>query len=503
MPWTPDNRMCDTPLVDLSSGASMDTVSNFPAAASQALSAALEELAQKHHVPGLMFGLVADGALRWTKAIGLADREAERPVTPDTAFRIASMTKNMTALAILMLRDAGKLALDAPVGDYVPEFAKLQLPTADSRPVSLRDLLNHSAGLVTDDPWGDRQLGIAVADFTSLIAAGALFAQPPGIAFEYSNLGFALLGRVISEVTGRRYQDYIVDALLRPLGMTATTFDFYAIPETQRATGYRWAHERWSPEPAEPDGEFGAMGGLVTTARDYARYAAFLLSAWPPRDEPESGPARRATVRELGLSHGLPMSATTFEAKGKTVAVSSGYGYGMVSSTDPVLGRTLHHRGGLPGYGSHVLISPDTGIGLFTFGNVTYFEADKANLAAALALHEAGLWKPRPRRVSPALAEAVAAVVRAYAAGSLDSAVPLFAVNLLPDESLADRNATLAKLKRKLGDGTLARIEPQHDLAGKFLLSCANGTLSGAITLTPGPRPSIQTLTFNDTDTKD
>jgi serine-type D-Ala-D-Ala carboxypeptidase/endopeptidase len=478
----------------------MDSVSNVSADAAQALSGVLEEFAQKNHVPGLMFGLVADGALRWTKAIGMADREAERPVTVDTGFRIASMTKNVTALAILMLRDAGKVALDAPVGFYVPEFAALKPATTDSRPVSVRDLLNHSAGLVTDDPWGDRQLGIAPADFTRMIAAGALFAQPPGIAFEYSNLGFALLGRAITNVTGKRYQDYIMDALLRPLGMTATTFDFYAVPEARRATGYRWAHERWSPESAEPDGEFGAMGGLVTTAVDYARYVAFLLSAWPPRDDAESGPALRATVRELGLAHGLPLPATTREATGKTIAVSSGYGYGMVSSADPVLGRTLHHRGGLPGYGSHVLISPDTGIGLFTFANVTYADADKPNLAAALALHKAGLWRPRPRRVSPALSEAVDVAVRAYAAGKLDESEPLFAVNLLPDEPIDDRNATLAKLKGRLGDGALAGIEPQHDLAGKFVLSCAMGTLTGTIALTPGPQPRIQTLTFEAAD---
>lgn len=478
----------------------MDTVSNVSGDAAQALSAVLEDFAQKHHVPGLMFGLVADGALRWTKAIGMADREAGRPVTPDTGFRIASMTKNVTALVILMLRDEGKVVLDAPVSVYVPEFAASKAPTADCRPVSLRDLLNHSAGLVTDDPWGDRQLGIAPADFTRMIAAGALFAQPPGIAFEYSNLGFALLGRVIANVTGRRYQDYIAEALLRPLGMTATTFDFYAVPEARRATGYRWAHERWSPEPAEPDGEFGAMGGLVTTALDYARYVAFLLSAWPPRDEAESGPVHRATVRELGLAHGLPLPAETRAANGKTIAVSSGYGYGMVSSTDPVLGRTLHHRGGLPGYGSHVLISPDTGFGLFTFANVTYADADKPNLATALALHEAGLWKPRPRRVSPALAEAVAAIARAYADGRLDEAQPLFAANLLPDEPIDDRNVALAKLKARLGDGALARIEPQHDLAGKFDLACANGTLTGSITLTPGPQPRIQTLSFEAAD---
>src|SRR5262245_54429436 len=395
----------------------MDKLSTLPADAAKSLDSVLEDFARQHHVPGLMFGLVADGALRWTKAIGLSNREAGRPVTPTTRFRIASMTKMVTALVILMLRDQGKLALDDPAARHVPELARMKLPTADSRPITLRDLLNHTAGLVTDDPWGDRMLGIAPADFTRLLQQGGLLAQPPGMAFEYSNLGYGILGRVITNLTGRRYQEYIAETLLRPLGMHATTFDFHAAPEAERATGYRWAHERWSPEAAEPDGEFGAMGGLLTSAEEYARYVAFLLSAWPPRDEPENGPVRRATVRELGLSHGFPLPATTRDAGGKAIAVSSAYGYGIVSSTDAVLGRTLHHRGGLPGYGSHVLISPDTGIGLFTFANVTYFDADAANVAAAQALHDAGLWKLRPRRVSPALSAAVEMAVRAYGAG--------------------------------------------------------------------------------------
>ena len=82
----------------------------------------------------------------------------------------------------------------------------------------------------------------------------------------------------------------------------------------------------------------------------------------------------------------------------------------------------------------------------------------------------------------------------------LYDAEPLFAVNLLPDEPIADRNATLAKLKVRLGDGVLARIDPQHDLAGKFVMTCEKGELTGTITLTPGPRPQIQTLSFEAAD---
>jgi CubicO group peptidase (beta-lactamase class C family) len=476
----------------------MTQLSELPAATAQVLDGALEEFARAHHVPGLMFGLVSGGRLIWSKAIGLADREHRRPVTAETRFRIASMTKNTTGLAILMLRDAGKLRLDDPAAAYVPELARLKLPSADSAPVTLRDLLTHSAGLVTDDPWGDRMLGIAPEDFTRLLQDGAFYARPPRIAFEYSNLGYAILGRVITNVTGQRYQDYITDSILRPLGMHATGFDFYAAPEAARAVGYHWAHDTWAPEIAERDGEFGAMGGLLTSAEDYARYIAFLLSAWPPRNDAETGPAKRATVRELGAAHSFPLPASTREVGGKTIAIASVYGYGMVSSQDPALGRTLHHRGGLPGYGSHFVISPDTGIGLFTFCNVTYAEANKPNLAAMAALHEAGLWQPRVPRLSPALRMAIDFAMQAYAAGRIDESSALLAVNLLPDEPASDRNAALAKLKAKLGDAGPARIQPQHDLAGRFTATCANGTLTGSIVLSPGPRPGIQTLEFEE-----
>ena len=247
---------------------------------------------------------------------------------------------------------------------------------------------------MTDDPWGDRQLGIAPADFTRMIAAGALFAQPPGIAFEYSNLGFALLGRVITNVTGKRYQDYIAQALLRPLGMSATTFDFFAVHEAQ-------ARDRLSLGARALVAGSGGAGRRVRRhgrARHHRhglcalrRLPAVRLAAARRRGDRPGAPRHRARAGTFARPAAARRLRAT--AKGKTVAVASGYGYGMVSSIDPVLGRTLHHRGGLPGYGSHVLIAPDTGIGLFTFANVTYFEADAANLAAAQALHDAGLWQ--------------------------------------------------------------------------------------------------------------
>ena len=265
------------------------------------IDAAYAAFAQEQQIPGIAAGIVQDGRLVHVTTVGLADVEASRPVAPATAFRIASMTKNMTALAILSLRDKGRLALDAPVSEYVPQFASVRPATRDSPPVTVRHLLTHTAGFVTDDPWGDRVLGMTPAELDALIATGTLFARPPGVAFEYSNLGYGLAGRVLTNVSGEPYQSYIRRTILEPLGMDCTTFDAVAAMKGDFAHPYRVDDGKWSRERVEPDGEVGAMGGLVTTVPDYARYVAFILAAWPARDDPEAGPVRRASVRELAL----------------------------------------------------------------------------------------------------------------------------------------------------------------------------------------------------------
>src|SRR6185295_12494000 len=129
--------------------------------------------------------------------------------------------------------------------------------------------------------------------------AGVPFSRAPGAAYEYSNLGYALLGRLVTNVSGRSYANYIEDAFLKPLRMISTGYDFGRAPAGRRATGYRWEGGEWIEEPVLGPGVFGAMGGLVTTANDYARYMAWLLAAWPPRDGPEDGILKRASVREL------------------------------------------------------------------------------------------------------------------------------------------------------------------------------------------------------------
>jgi D-alanyl-D-alanine-carboxypeptidase/D-alanyl-D-alanine-endopeptidase len=467
----------------------------YPATVLAEIDAASAAFAEQERIPGLALGIVQAGRLVHATTVGLADREAGRRVKAGTAFRIASMTKNMTALAILSLRDRGWLQLDAPLAHYVPQFAAVKPATRDSAPVTVRHLLTHTAGFVTDDPWGDRVLGMTPAALDTVIATGHLFARPPGLAFEYSNLGYALLGRVLTNVSGEPYQAYMRRTFLEPLGMAHTTFDApAAAARGDYAFGYRLDGETWSRERIEPDGEVGAMGGLATTVPDYARYVSFLLSAWPAREEPESGPVRRSSVREMVLWHAPPFAPET--VPGARAGQPSAYGYGLTHTADALLGMRIHHAGGLPGYGSHVLMLPERGWGVFAFGNRTYAPMSRLTLDVAERLHAAA----PPRALaspSPALLRAVNAVVAAYASGCIEGGDRPFAVNFLLDTPAPLRDAELASLKQRLGEGSLERIEPIHALAGRFVLACAKGRLNGTVTLSPEADSGIQKLVLS------
>ena len=333
------------------------------------------------HIPGMVWGIVQDGRLVHVKSAGVQDIETKQPVTADTLFRIASMTKAFTALSILQLRDDGKLALDAPVETYVPELRGWKYPTDDSPKIRVRELLTHTAGFVTDDPWGDRQTPLPEDDFTRLLRDGVPFTRPPAMAMEYSNLGYALLGRIIANVAGQPYKDVVQRLLLAPLGMTVTGYDVDAAPAERRALGYRWEDNAWKREPTMAHGAFGAMGGIQTSAVDYAKWVTYLLSAWPPRDGADAGPVRRSSVRELAQGANFPSVRLRPGSSGPDACrEASTYGMGFYAATDCELGLTLSHGGGYPGYGSHVLLLPDYGVGIFALANRTLRGTSRAGV---------------------------------------------------------------------------------------------------------------------------
>jgi CubicO group peptidase (beta-lactamase class C family) len=482
----------------IASGAFPDPALAQEAAALAEVDRVMESYRLDAHIPGMVWGIVQDGRLVHVKGAGVQDLDAKRPVNADTLFRIASMTKAFTALSILRLRDEGKVALDAPVETYVPELRGWKYPTEDSPKIRVRELLTHTAGFVTDDPWGDRQTPLSEEDFTRLLREGVPFTRPPAIAMEYSNLGYALLGRIVANVSGQPYKDVVEQTLFKPLGMAATGYDVAAAPADRRAFGYRWEDHAWKLEPTMAHGAFGAMGGIQTSATDYAKWVAYLLSAWPSRDGADAGPVRRASVRELAQGANFPSIRQRPGASGAAACRQAAtYAMGFYAATDCELGLTLSHGGGYPGYGSHVLLLPDYGVGIFAFANRTYAGPRPPVWDAAMTLLRAGGLKPRPSKPSAALTTAYAAAVKMFTEGSVMSAGDVLAMNFLMDRDAEHRARDFTALKAEVGRcDTAAPIVPASALAGDFTWTCEHGRVTGELLLAPTPAPRIQSLSF-------
>ena len=336
---------------------------------------------QRGGQPGLAYGIVLDGEL--VHAAGLGQRHLGGPA-PDagTVFRIASMTKSFTASAILALRDDGLLKLDDAAEGYVPELRGWPSVTPDSARVSIRHLLTMTAGFPTDDPWGDRQQGLPLEDFARFLSAGVRFNWAPGTRFEYSNLGYAILGRVITAVTGAAYPDYIRHRLLRPLGMMRTGYEaeefetpgLLGTGPAGAARGYRRTPDGWAEVAFDAAGAFAPMGGIFSCVTDLARWVTGFTAAFPP-GEPEAGgahPVRRATRREMQLPQVLTGWDKPAAFPGDAAPALSAYGFGLFVEDHPAFGRIVSHSGGYPGFGSNMRWHPASGTGVIALGNSTY-----------------------------------------------------------------------------------------------------------------------------------
>jgi CubicO group peptidase (beta-lactamase class C family) len=461
------------------------------------IDAMLESAAASGHFPGAILGVMSRGRLLHCKALGVSDLDSKRPVDVDTVFRIASMTKSVTGLAVLQLRDRGKLALTDNASRWIPELPRTT-PPAQDRPIRLLDLLAHTAGFVTDDPWGDRQLPLSDAAFAKLIAAGVPRARVPGIAYEYSNYGYALLGRVVTRSSGTHYQDYVQRELLQPLGMTSSGFDPATTDPARRARGYRHEDGRWREEPVLGDGAFASMGGLQTTARDYVRYIDFVLDAWSTaKDSPHEKILSRATRRELAQPTSFPRFRQPDAGDAASCAAAIAYSYGMHVITDCRFTNAMTHSGGLPGYGSNVLFLPQHESAVFLFVNRTYAPAAATVRKIAARLADDGVFSSRTNEPSAALRDAADAAAKMYAAADVGAAPGFAAENLLPDRDLTQRNLEIRQLRERLGAcRPPATIRADHALSGTFTFECERGKLSVEALLAPTLSPQFQKLEF-------
>lgn len=459
------------------------------------LDALYADLLTSKHLPGVVYGVVLDGELIHLRALGLANLEQKTAATPATRYRIASMTKGFVALAMLKLRDEGKLRLDDPVTDYLPEFKAVRALATDSPAITIRNLMTMTSGLPEDNPWADREIEVSNAQLADLVGRGLAMSNPPNQAYEYSNLGFVLLGKIVTQVSGIRFQDYITQAILAPLGMKDTVWDYDQVPAGQLATGYRWVHDAWVTEPILHDGDSAAMSGLITTISDFARYLAFQMDAWPAREGPELGPVARATVREMQqpeIFAALDATATLTDGKTPNPAVTF-YAYGLAWTRDSRGVVKLSHSGGLPGYGSYYRFAPDHGVGVMAFTNLRYGPVYAGTRTALdIVLEHANL---------PARTVAVSAILRTRRQQVADLiqtwdpglASAIVAHNLFLDhpreELMAEAGEKLAQIGQVVSIG---EIKPENQLRGTFPIIGEKGTLQVKFTLTPEADPKVQ-----------
>jgi CubicO group peptidase (beta-lactamase class C family) len=453
--------------------------------------------ARDEHIPGMIWGVVIDGRLAHLESFGVRDRSSQERITPGTAFRIASMTKSFTALAILKLRDEGKLSLEDPVSKWIPEFATMELPTRDTPPIVVRQLLSHSAGLPEDNPWGDQQLSATDAMLDEWLRKGIPFSTPPGTRYEYSNYAFALLGRIVTKASGVPYEQYVHDEILSKLSMDGSTFEFSEIPEASRAVGYRRKPDgTYSVEPPLPHGVFGAMGGLLTTATDLGKYVAFHLSAWPPRDDAEAGPVRRASVREMAHMW-TPWRLVARRDEGAFQLSQTGYGFGLRVTSDCRFEHIVGHGGGLPGFGSYMAWLPDYGVGMFAMATLTYSGPSEPISKAWDAMLETGGLRKRELPPTPLQSQMREHILSLWKRWDDDEAEQIAAVNLLRDAPAEQRQDEMQKLKDEVGECSSATpVMPENWLRGQFNMSCAKGTVGVFFTLSPTKPPRVQHLAF-------
>ncbi|MDQ3275394.1 MAG: beta-lactamase family protein [Actinomycetota bacterium] len=296
-------------------------------------------------LPSLVAGVARDGGLAWWCGRGRrVRRDTDLRPDVDTQYRIGSITKTMTAVLVLQLRDAGRIDLGDPIGRHVPHA-----PFGDR---SVRSLLTHSSGMPSEPrgPWWERSPGVSFADLAAAnVESDAVF--PAGQRHHYSNLGYALLGELVARLRGCSWEQALQRHLLDPLELRRTTTQ----PQSPSAQGFSVAPfaQTLTDEPAHDSAAMAPAGQLWSTAADLARWAGFLL-------DPCDAVLAADTVAEMAA----PAAATPDDP------LSAAYGLGLmlVRVDDRVL---VGHGGSMPGFLAGVLVDRSHGIGAVALANGT------------------------------------------------------------------------------------------------------------------------------------
>lgn len=342
--------------------------------------------AWKLRVPGVQYAVWFDDRVQLTGAVGSANLETSAPLTTQHLFRIASHSKTFTATAVLQLFDAGRLRLDDALGDHVPELA--DAPSGVGR-VTLRELLEHGGGVLRDghdgDYWQHARPFPGTDELLAMVRDDGIKVEPNS-RFDYSNLGYSLLGLVVARVSGKPYGDYVHEQIVEPLGLRNTHAELDATRADDYAIGYSGFHTSLERRPI-PHVDTAALApatGFASTAEDVVRYLA---------------------AHRIGSGELLSDSAKRLQQRRGWASTPSGsrdYGLGLI--LEKVSGRSvLGHSGGYPGHITRSFLDPADGIAVSILTNAIDGPAFELS-TGVLALIDAALRSPARRslRAAPA-----------------------------------------------------------------------------------------------------
>jgi CubicO group peptidase (beta-lactamase class C family) len=250
---------------------------------SKAISKAMEEMVTKKEIAGAVTVVVAKDKIVAVDSTGFADVENKRPMTPDTLFWIASMTKPVTGAAILMLQDQGKLKVSDPVAKYIPEFANLKTPSGKPANLTIAQIMTHTSGL-GEAPREKAQNAHTLADLVPMWLEAPMQFEPRS-KWSYCQSGINAGARIVEVISGMSFDQFLEERLFKPLGMKDTTF--YPTDEQRKrlVTAYARNKDTGALDAVPPRDDFGSKnrppqgnGGLFSTATDYARFCQMLLN---------------------------------------------------------------------------------------------------------------------------------------------------------------------------------------------------------------------------------
>jgi len=322
----------------------------------------IQEEIERNDIQGLSIGLVDESGLFWSKGYGYEDKKNEARATDETLYRTASVTKPFTATGIMILVDRGLVDLDAPIKKYISEFS-INRTYVKSRPITVRDLLNHHSGLKRDHYKGININNPPGLDFLVDELKNDYLALPAGTLYKYSNINYALLGVLIEDVTGKTYSRFMEEVIFQPLGMenTFVGYDESKSPQISKSYEIKGFLFKRAKEIDQFPLRDRPAGSIISSVKDTAKFVRMILNDGRT-------PAGDQVISKESLDEMLKVQYPENELD------DDPYGLGWKVNKVPLPGieTNIRHGGTLNGFSTLIAAAPEEGLGIIIYYNTNH-----------------------------------------------------------------------------------------------------------------------------------